>query len=73
MPLEFLKQKDALADNKAIVFDSLNYLQIFLLLLTRRYDKLADNLININDMFTSKEEAIVLMRERTKKIRFYSS
>ena len=37
--------------------------------MTKRYDKLADNLVNINgNMFQSKEEAIALMKERTKKI-----
>lgn len=68
MPLEFLKRKDAFAENKAIVFDSLNYLHIFVYLLTNRYDKLAANLVNINDMFANDEEAIKLMRRRTQKI-----
>lgn len=68
MPLEFLKRKDAFAENKAIVFDSLNYLHIFIYLLTDRYDKLAANLVNINGMFASEEEAIKLMRRRTQKI-----
>ena len=68
MPLEFLKRKDAFAENKAIVFDSLNYLHIFVYLLTNRYDKLAANLVNINGMFASDEEAIQLMRQRTQRI-----
>ena len=55
--------------NKAIVFDGIHYLHIFTWLLTKRYDKLADNLVNINgNMFQSKEEAIALMKERTRKI-----
>ena len=68
MPLEFLKQKNAFAENKAIVFDSLNYLHVFIFLLTRRYDKLAANIVNINGMFASDEEAISLMKKRTQKI-----
>ena len=56
-----------LPDNKAIVFDGIHYLHIFFYLLTKRYDKLADNLVNINNMFSSREEAIALMKERTKK------
>ncbi|MEI9911296.1 MAG: fatty acid desaturase [Bacteroidota bacterium] len=68
MPAEFLKRKDEFARNKAIVFDGIHYLHIFIFLLTKRYDKLADNLVNINNMFTSKEEAILLMKERTKRI-----
>jgi fatty acid desaturase len=68
MPAEFLKRKDDFANNKAIVFDSIHYLHIFTWLLTKRYDKLADNLVNINNMFNSREEAIALMKERTRRI-----
>ena len=68
MPAEFLKRKDEFARNKAIVFDSIHYLHIFTWLLTKRYDKLADNLVNINNMFSSREEDIGLMKERTRKI-----
>ncbi len=68
MPGEFLKQAPLFAANKALVFDNLHYLQIFICLLTKRYDKLADNLVNINGMFTSREEAIQLMKDRTRRI-----
>lgn len=68
MPGEFLKRKDEFARQKAIVFDGIHYLHIFTWLLTKRYDKLADNLVNINgNMFQSKNEAIALLKERTKK------
>jgi hypothetical protein len=68
MPGEFLKRKDDFARNKAIVFDGIHYLHIFTFLLTKRYDKLAANLVNINGMFASEEEAIRIMKERTRKI-----
>jgi fatty acid desaturase len=68
IPGEFLKHKDKFAENKVFVFDGIHYLHIFLWLMTKRYDKLADNLVNINNMFSSKEEAIALLKERTKKI-----
>ena len=68
MPAELLKRKDDFASHKAIVFDGIHYLHIFTYLLTKRYDKLADNLVNINNMFSSREEAIALMKERTRKI-----
>ncbi|HTD94205.1 MAG TPA: fatty acid desaturase, partial [Chitinophagaceae bacterium] len=68
MPGELMKRKDEFARNKAIVFDGIHYLHVFTYLLMKRYDKLADNLVNINEMFSSREEAIALMRERTKKI-----
>lgn len=68
MPLEFIRLKDSFAENKAIVFDSLNYLHIFLFLLTGRYDKLVRHLVNINNVFASDEEAVMLMKSRTEKI-----
>jgi hypothetical protein len=69
MPGEFLKRKDEFASNKAIVFDGIHYLHIFIYLLTKRYDKLADNLVNINgNTFSSREDAIALMKQRTRKI-----
>lgn len=69
IPGEFLKTTDELAQKKILVFDGIHYLHIFLWLMTKRYDKLADNLVNINNMFSSKEEAIALMKERTKKFK----
>jgi fatty acid desaturase len=68
MPGEFLKQAPSFAANKALVFDGVHYLHIFTYLLTKRYDKLADNLVNINGMFASREEAIQILKERTRKI-----
>lgn len=67
IPGEFLKVKDKIAEQKVLVFDGIHYLHIFLWLMTRRYDKLAKNLVNVNNMFSSEEEAIALMKARTKK------
>lgn len=67
MPAEFLKRKDEFASKKAIVFDGIHYLHIFIYLMTKQYHKLADNLVNINGMFDTREQAIEVMRERTKK------
>jgi fatty acid desaturase len=69
IPVEFLKIQDKIAENKTLVFDGIHYLHIFIWLMTKRYDKLADNLVNINNMFSSKDEAIALMKERTKKFK----
>ncbi len=72
MPIEFMRQKDRFAQEKALVFDGIHFLHIFVYLVTKRYDKLADNLVNINGMFSSKEEAIALLKERTKRIKLSS-
>ena len=69
MPGEFLKRKDEFAAQQAIVFDGIHYLHVFIWLLRKRYDKLAEHLVNINgNTFSSTEEAIALMKERTGKI-----
>ncbi len=67
IPNEFLKNKDKFAEQKTFVFDGIHYLHIFLWLMTKRYDKLADNIVNINNTFSSREEVIRLMKERTRK------
>jgi fatty acid desaturase len=67
IPGEFLKTKDKMAEQKVLVFDGIHYLHIFIWLMTKRYDKLAKNLVNVNNMFSSEEEAISIMKERTKK------
>jgi hypothetical protein len=69
IPEEFIKKKDRLAQEKSFVFDGIHFLHIFVYMVTTRNDKLADNLVKINNMFSSKEEAIALMKERTKKIK----
>jgi fatty acid desaturase len=68
MPGEFLKLKESFAKNKALVFDGIHYLHVFLYLMIKRYDKLADHVVNIDNMFSSREEAILLMKARTRKI-----
>jgi hypothetical protein len=63
-----MKTKDEMARKKVLVFDGVHYLHIFIWLMTKRYDKLAQNLVNVNNMFSSEEEAIRVMKERTKKV-----
>jgi len=68
IPAEFLKLKDQFAEKKSLVFSDVHYLHIFVWLMTKNYNKLADNLVNINNTFSSREEAIALMKERLKPI-----
>ena len=69
MPAEFLKLKDRFAEKKAIVFDGIHYLHVFIYLMTKQYNKLAENLVNINNnTFESKEQAIEIMKERTRRL-----
>jgi fatty acid desaturase len=69
IPGEFLKLKDQFSEKKSLIFSDIHYLHIFIYLMTKRYDKLASHLVNINgNTFSNEAEAIVLMKERTKKI-----
>lgn len=68
MPLEFLKKQDEFARQKAIIFDGIHYLHVFYYLMTKRYDKLARNLVNINNTFETEAQAISLMKKRIQKI-----
>jgi fatty acid desaturase len=67
-PTFFLKTIDKYAVNQAIIFDGLDFLQVFFLLMRGRYDVLAQNMVNVNNMFASEDEAIALLRYRTKRI-----
>jgi hypothetical protein len=67
LPGEFLRNLDKFANDKTFIFDGIHYLHIFLYLMTKRYDKLAANLVNLNNTFRNDQEAIDLMRERTRR------
>jgi fatty acid desaturase len=67
-PQHLIDKSKEYAENKALVFENLDFLRIFLLLMAKNYDKLADHVVNINGTFESKEEIIALMKERTAKI-----
>ena len=60
--------KDTFAEKRTIVFDGVHYLHIFVWLMTKRYDKLAANMVNINNTFASDEDAIALLKERVQII-----
>ncbi len=66
-PLIFRENISRIARNKTLVFENIHYLHIFFYLVTKRYDKLAANLVNIDHAFKNEPDAIVLMKSRTKK------
>ena len=68
LPGEFVKQKEKFAQHKSLVFEGVHYLHVFFYLITKRYDKLERYLVNINHTFSSSDEAIAIMKERTRRI-----
>lgn len=67
-PTFFLKTIDKYAQNKAIIFDGLDFLQIFVLLMRGKYEVLARHMVNVNNAFTDDNDAIALLRQRTRRI-----
>jgi hypothetical protein len=67
-PNHLLQNQQDYAANKALVFEDLDFLRIFILLMQKKYDRLADHVVNFNGTFSSKEEIVELMKKRTEKI-----
>jgi hypothetical protein len=66
-PNSFLQNLDQYAAHRAVVFDRLDFGGVFLCLMTKNYDKLARNFVNVNGVFSSDEEVISMLKERTRK------
>ena len=69
-PEHLRENQDDYAKNKALVFDGMDFLFVWINLMKKDYNKLADHLVNINGMFRDKQEAIEIMKSRTRKIVF---
>jgi fatty acid desaturase len=67
-PVFFRKTLNDYIENEAIVFDSIHFLHVFAYLMRKRYDLLARHYVNIGNRFSSDEELISFLKERTRKI-----
>ena len=67
-PIHFRENLKEFSENKALVFEGIHFLHVWLYLMTKNYKKLCAHLVNLNGMFASEEEAIQLMKYRTAKI-----
>ena len=68
MPNDFLAYKDKYAEQQAVVFEGLDYFSIWLLLMMKRYDVLAEHFVNIGNVFKSDEEIVNFLKSRTRRI-----
>jgi len=68
MPEDFQKNIDKYIAHKSIVFEGIDYFAIWALLMVKAYGTLASYVVNIGDIYSSKEEIIALLKERVKKI-----
>ena len=67
-PAFFIKTLDKYAKNQAIVFDGLDYMKVFYFLMNKRYDVLAQHVVNVNNTFRDEAELITVLQSRTQRI-----
>ena len=67
MPGYFVKNQQKYIDNDSIVFEALDYNQIWFYLMLKRYDILAKYFVNLGNRFSSDEEVIALLKSRTQR------
>lgn len=70
-PKHFLDNLDEYKKNDALVFDGLDFLGVFVKLMNKKYDELADHVVNLGN-YSSKEEIIAMLKKRTQYIPFSS-
>ncbi len=68
MPGYFLKNQDKYAEENVVVFEGLDYQQIWGLLMFKRYDKLASHFVNLGDRFEDESAVIAFLKSRTRKM-----
>jgi fatty acid desaturase len=66
MPEDFEKNVDRYAREGAVVFDGIDYVTVFVLLMRKRYDRLAHHHARIGNL--TQEELIARLRSRTRPI-----
>ena len=68
MPNYFVKNKEKYASENVVVFEGLDYQQIWGLLMFKRYDKLAKQFIDLGNRFNNEKEVIAFLKSRTRKM-----
>ncbi|MEM9024877.1 MAG: fatty acid desaturase, partial [Bacteroidota bacterium] len=68
LPQDFLKNRQEYAANGAIVFEGLDFFQVWFLLMTKRYDVLAKRFVDLSGDAPSQESIIELLKSRTRRI-----
>lgn len=67
-PQELADHLAEYARNDAIVFEGLDFFLVWLNLMFKRYDTLAEHYVPLDDRGRSKEEIVALLKERTRRI-----
>ncbi len=67
-PAHLRENLDAFVREQALIFHGIHYLHIWWYLMTKRYDRLADQLLNIDGSLGSRAEMITLLQSRTRRM-----
>jgi fatty acid desaturase len=67
LPSLFQQMLPRFEKNRTFIFEKIHYLHIFIYLMFRKYDKLAEHMVNVHGSFLDNNDAISLLKRRTKK------
>ncbi len=68
MPQDFRDSRDQYVANDSIIFEGLDFFQVWFLLMCGSYKTLAKHFVDLRDNKRSQEEIITLLRSRTQQI-----
>jgi fatty acid desaturase len=69
-PLNFQNTIDNYSTNNAVVFMKIDFMLVSVYLLSKRYDLLARNFVNIGNRFNTDEDIILFLKERVQRFSF---
>jgi fatty acid desaturase len=69
MPKEFVANQAKYAEERAIVFDGIDFFQVWVLLMLRQHKALARRMVSLGDRELSEAEKLQLLHERLRPIR----
>ena len=68
MPADLLRTRQQYIDERAIVFEGVDFFTVWLFLMLRRYDWLARHFVSLDGREWTEDEVVALLRERTRSI-----
>ncbi len=68
LPKDFGKKLEGYGEKSAVVFEGIDFFQVWAILMLGRYDWLADRFVQLGDEKMSKEEIIDFLKSRTRPV-----
>lgn len=68
MPADFERDVPNYIKEGSIIFETIDFFQVWFLLMTKNYDKLARHFVDLHEPKRSHEEIVALLKERTARI-----